>query len=78
MKLLICFLRLQTFRFEENQWCDIMFDRHGNVYAIWAEDALTCFNSMMYLQLDRGRLQEAFSCNGRKSKLMNRIKTYKF
>ena len=48
--------------FEENQWCDIMFDRHGNVYAIWAEDALTCFNAdAMYLQLDREDCEEAFA-----------------
>ena len=31
--------------FEENQWCDIMFDRDGDVYAIWAEDSLTCYNA---------------------------------
>ena len=47
--------------FEENQWADIMYDREGNVYAVWAEDSLTCFNAdAMYIQLDRGDCEEAF------------------
>jgi hypothetical protein len=27
-------------KFENNNWADIMYDRQGNVYAIWAEDSL--------------------------------------
>ena len=47
--------------FKENQWCDIMFDRNGNVYAIWAEDALTCYNAdAKYIQLDMEDCEEAF------------------
>ena len=48
--------------FEENQWCDIMFDRDGNVYAIWAEDFLTCFNAeAKYIQLDSEDCEKAFA-----------------
>ena len=48
--------------FEENQWCDIMFDRDGAVYAIWAEDALTCYNAYAkYIQLDREDCPKAFA-----------------
>ena len=46
---------------KENQWCDIMYDRKGNVYAVWAEDALTCYNAdAKYIQLDREDCEEAF------------------
>ena len=48
--------------FEENQWCDIMFDRDGDVYAIWAEDSLTCYNAeAKYIQLDREDCPKAFA-----------------
>ena len=48
--------------FEENQWCDIMFDREGDVYAIWAEDALTCYNAdAKYIQLDEEDCPKAFA-----------------
>lgn len=48
--------------FEENQWCDIMFDREGNVYAIYAEDALTCQNAWcFYIQLDHEDCEKAFA-----------------
>lgn len=47
--------------FIENQWTDIMFDRDKNVYAIWAEDSLTCWDAAaMYIQLDRENCPEAF------------------
>jgi hypothetical protein len=47
--------------FEKNQWCDIMFDRDGDVYAIWAEDALTCQNAdAKYIQLDIEDCPNAF------------------
>jgi hypothetical protein len=47
--------------FEENQWCDIMFDSDANVYAIWAEDALTCYNAdAKYIQLDLEDCEKAF------------------
>jgi hypothetical protein len=56
--------------FEGNQWCDIMFDRDGNVYAIWAEDALTCWNAdAKYIQLDQEDCPRAFE--NMKSKLIN-------
>lgn len=49
-------------QFEENQWCDILFDRYGDVYAIWAEDELTCYNAdAKYIQLDREDCPEAFA-----------------
>jgi hypothetical protein len=39
-----------------------MFDRDGNVYAIWAEDALTCYNAdAKYIQLDREDCEKAFA-----------------
>ena len=48
--------------FEENQWCDIMFDRNGNVFAVWAEDALTCYNAdAKYIQIDREDCEKAFT-----------------
>lgn len=48
--------------FEENQWCDIMFDRDGNVYAICAQDSLTCQNAWcFYIQLDREDCERAFA-----------------
>ena len=48
--------------FEENQWADIMFDKSGNVYAIWAEDALTCQNAdAKYVQLDEVDCPNAFA-----------------
>jgi hypothetical protein len=48
--------------FEENQWCDIMFDQNNNVYAIWAEDALTCYNAdAKYIQLVREDCEKTFA-----------------
>lgn len=48
--------------FKTNEWADIMFDRKGNVYAVWAEDALTCQNAtLLYYILDREDCPEAFS-----------------
>lgn len=56
--------------FEGNQWCDIMYDMEGNVYAVWAEDALTCWNAdAKYIQLDREDCPRAFE--NMKSKLIN-------
>jgi len=56
--------------FEDNQWCDIMFDHDGDVYAIWAEDALTCSNAdAKYIQLDREDCEAAF--DGMKEKMEN-------
>lgn len=46
---------------EPNSWADIMYDRRGNVYAIWAEDSLTCQNAdAMYIQIDREDCEAAF------------------
>ena len=46
----------------ENQWMDIMHDKSGKVYAIWAEDALTCSNAWCYyVELDEGDCPEAFA-----------------
>ena len=57
-------------KFEENQWCDIMFDRDGDVYAIWAEDSLTCYNAdAKYIQLDREDCPAAFA--GMEEKMNN-------
>lgn len=48
--------------FEGNEWCDIMFDREGNVYAIWAEDALTCWNAdAKYIELEKEDCPNAFA-----------------
>ncbi|MCT4602470.1 MAG: hypothetical protein N4A59_06175 [Marinifilum sp.] len=43
------------------QWMDIMYDRDKNVYAIWAEDSLTCFNAWCYyIELDEDDCPAAF------------------
>ena len=48
--------------FEGNHWSDIMFDKEGKVYAIWAEDALTCWGAdAMYVELDYNDCPEAFN-----------------
>lgn len=47
--------------FSDNRWADIMCDKKGNVYAIWAEDALTCQNAAcIYLQIEETDCPEAF------------------
>ena len=47
--------------FDVNQWADIMFDQDGDVYAVWAEDSLTCYNAeAKYIQLDRDDCEDAF------------------
>lgn len=47
--------------FKNNHWADIMYDRNGNVYAVWAEDAMTCQNARaLYIQLSREDYEEAF------------------
>lgn len=39
-----------------------MFDRNGNVFAVWAEDALTCYNAdAKYIQIDREDCEKAFT-----------------
>lgn len=54
---------------DENKWMDIMYDRSGNVYAIWAEDSLTCQNAWcFYIQLDEGDCPEAFASMREKMK----------
>lgn len=43
------------------EWMDIMFDRKGNVYAIYAEDSLTCQDAWCYyVELDREDCERAF------------------
>ena len=50
------------FFLEDSEWADIMFDSKGNVYAVWAGDALTCQNApCLYVQLDVEDCPEAFS-----------------
>jgi len=46
--------------FENNHWADIMF--YGRiVYAIWAEDSLTCYNaSCYYVELEKKDCPKAF------------------
>jgi hypothetical protein len=53
--------------FSDNMWADIMYDRDGNVFAIWAEDSLTCQNAYAkYIQLDIEDCPEAFEAmNGK-------------
>jgi hypothetical protein len=46
---------------DKNQWMDIMYDRDGNVCAVYAEDSLTCQNAWcFYIQLDLEDCQKAF------------------
>jgi len=48
--------------FGNNHWADIMYDRKYNVYAIWAEDSLTCYNAeAKYIQLDSEDCEKAFT-----------------
>ena len=48
--------------FEGNEWADIMYDKEGNVYAVWSEDVLTCQNAWLnYIQLDEEDCPKAFS-----------------
>jgi len=48
--------------FINNHWADIMFDKKGNVYAIWAKDSLTCHNvEAKYIQLDNADCEKAFA-----------------
>ena len=48
--------------FECNNWADIMFDRDGKVYAIWAEDSLTCYGARaLYVELEPGDCDAAFT-----------------
>ncbi len=47
--------------FEGNQWADIMYDNEGRVYAVWAEDALTCWSDkLIYLELEESDCPRAF------------------
>ena len=48
--------------FSNNHWADIMYDRNGNVYAIWAEDALTCQDAeCIYVEIEEVDCPEAFA-----------------
>lgn len=48
-------------KIEINNWFDIMYDRNGNVYAIWAEKPLCYFEAdAIYVQLDYRDCPEAF------------------
>lgn len=48
-------------KFEFNHWADIMYDNKGNVFAIWAEDSLTCLDAdVVYLQLNLCDCPQAF------------------
>lgn len=45
-----------------NQWSDIMFDKEGCVYAIYATDALTCHDAdVLYVELEEDDCPAAFS-----------------
>lgn len=46
--------------FENEQWADIMFDRQGNVYAIFADGALTSDSPAMYIEIEQEDCPEAF------------------
>jgi hypothetical protein len=52
-----------------NQWMDIMYNKEGKVFAIFAEDALTCQNAWcFYVELQEEDCPEAFKIM--KEKLM--------
>jgi hypothetical protein len=47
--------------FVENEWSDIMYKDIDHVYAVFAEDALTCSNAnAMYVQIEESDCPEAF------------------
>lgn len=47
--------------FITNQWCDIMYDQNHKVYAIFATDALTCWNAeVLYVELEESDCPKAF------------------
>lgn len=47
--------------YKENEWADLMYNGRGEVFAIWAEDGLTCQNAdAIYIQLDEADCPEAF------------------
>ena len=47
---------------DANQWTDIMFDEITNkVYAVYAEDCMTCFNAVLYyVEIDEKQCIKAF------------------
>ena len=48
--------------FYDNEWSDIMYDKQDNVYAIWAEDAMTCSNAKcIYVRLERKDIESITS-----------------
>lgn len=48
--------------FENNNWADIMFDENGILYAILAEDSLTCYNAWCYyVELEKKDCPKAFN-----------------
>lgn len=48
--------------FINNQWCDIMYNNKGQVFAIFATDSLTCSDAdCIYVELDRVDCEEAFA-----------------
>lgn len=52
-------------------WMDIMYDQNGNVYAVWAEDSLTCQDAWCYyIKLDMEDCPNAFE--GMVKKLTNK------
>jgi len=46
--------------FENEEWADIMYDREGNVYAIYADGELTSNSKAIYIELDREDCERAF------------------
>jgi hypothetical protein len=46
---------------EMDQWCDIMFDKYGNVYAMWWESENIDDNTKVkYIELHRQDCERAF------------------
>jgi len=44
-----------------SEWCDIMHDSKGQLYAVWAEDSLTCQNAKcVYHKLNKRECIEAW------------------
>lgn len=50
-----------------HHWVDVMFDQYHKVYAIYAEDALTCYDAkVLYIELEKKDCSSAFEDMQRK------------
>lgn len=47
--------------FSNNEWADILFNKKGEIFAVYAEDALTCYNEKcLYVQIEEKDCPKAF------------------